>query len=428
MGEATAPALAQLSESAKEGFGSTFKLLDNKQIGDKLKLKDGYIEKTGKDKARFTDAKGNFRDISYNKLSKEDYSFLNSFFTPSMVNEINKAVAEAAKMSSLVPARSTSESSFYGAEKGIVQVVEKEEKKKEEMKEQTKLAAIREESISKAIEEVLKAIELEKLILGDKDFLSAKDEKANAKIREDEEKRINEMMNSRFSALVVPRIIYSTIKSMEDRALINKNLVVNEGQIAKMPKSLARIAGMRELESQIGSAWKETKSILESRKETYIQQKTKEQRVSEIQTHIPFEWNRKQRNYVNEAMNKGKGANEKKIDVANLKEVSLKSMSDAQIKELHNFVLKIGTEKENEFISETKKIKSLDSNIDKEDLAKAIEKKADDLHIKLNEDDKKLINEIRKTGLYENRKEMLIQFPKIVYEIYLDNQKVSKVG
>jgi hypothetical protein len=323
---------------------------------------------------------------------------------------------------------STEQSSFLEREKGEAAKAEERQKKREEEKEQTKLATIREESIRKAVEDVLKEIELEKLILGDRKSLSAKDEEATAKIREDQEK-LDAMLNSGFNLIIMPKIIDSGIKSGEDRALMksalkNGTLVITEGEITKIPKSLQRLGPeLKAMERQMGVAWETTQKMTVTKVDTYIQAQTKEAKKNVIENNLALDLTKGQREDISKEMTKY--TKDEKV-INGIKEgnlIALNRMDDRTLDKLYNIMLKIGTEKENEIISE--RIGDLDAKMGKEKLAKSIEDKAKEMRIELSDKDRELIRDIRKGGIAENKEKALSQISGIMFEVMRDSKIVE---
>jgi len=388
--------------------------------------------KLGKDWELFGEGE-NGETIHYkldNNLLKElDKSFESAV---NCGNTFNETIRVAAAVPTLVAVPTAAATEVYGREDSETTgagAVERQAQKAQETRDRILAAAIVEKSIRDEVERVLRELELEKMVYGDRQYLSAKDDKARERILEEHERSFAQIINYRFNEYVVPAIIDSSLKSREDKAAAKEalqkgTLVINEGVITKIPKNLQRLGPeLKAMERQIGVAWETTKKMTVTKVDTYIQAQTKEAKKNVIENNLALDLTKGQREDISKEMTKY--TKDEKV-INGIKEgnlIALNRMDDRTLDKLYNIMLKIGTEKENEIISE--RIGDLDAKMGKEKLAKSIEDKAKEMRIELSDKDRELIRDIRKGGIAENKEKALSQISGIMFEVMRDSKIVE---
>lgn len=305
-------------------------------------------------------------------------------------------------------------------------------------------AAALDKSIRNEAEEVLRLAKLDEMVKRDSNFLSMREEKAKAKAKEDE-RMVAEALDSRFNALVVPKLIDLNVRPTEDRLLIKNalrdgTLVIKEGKVTRMPKTLRRqTVEINALERQIGSAWDSVNKAAKAEVFAIAEDKTHDEKTRVIQSNLAIDLTKKQRESISNEMDKfisrnriKIGQNERNGIVEGLKSgnadgvmKAVSSTKDSRVFEkLYSVMLRMGTEEMAKQV--TTKLNVLEGSFGGTQIGGMLERKAKEMKIELNEEDKQLIKDMKDKGFRENREKAIAQLSGLLFEVMADLSIIEK--
>ena|GEM_PF-6542081 len=373
-------------------------------------------------------------EITYTEELKKILDAYSKIYENQFGNEIARIETEV-RLAAVPSLTSSAIMEKLGESGSTPRVFEENRAKIRENEERLKSAAALEKSVRDEMEKVLRELELEKLLLNDRNFLSVREERGKTKAREDE-KRLADLINDGFNALVVPKLIERNVASREDRLLIKDalkdgKLVIKEGEITIMRGYKGPTAAVKSLQRQVGSAWNTLEKSAKAEVFAVAEARTHEEKAKVIESNVALDLTKAQRESISREMARFMKTERNDIteslqsgNADRLMKAVNKAGDEKVFDKLYGIMLKVGTEKMNEQVTE--KMAVLEERFSSGQIATMVERKAKEMKIELSEEDKAVVSQIREDGLRQHRERALTQLSGILFEVMGDSNIVGK--
>jgi hypothetical protein len=295
--------------------------------------------------------------------------------------------------------------------------------------EHLKSAAALEKSVRDEMERVLRELELEKLLQGDRNFLSVKEDKTRVRQKDDEE-RLASIISDGFQFRVVPEIVKHFSQAIK-AAIKEKTITIgDEGDVTIKKGFKGPASEARKFEKEVSTAWEtinkvatiEVFAIAETRtrneKANVILDNslllTQTQRVATAREMDRFLEKTGVIGEVRDAIVQSLGTG----NVDRLMKAVNRSGDERVFERLYGIMLKVGTEEMNRLVLD--RVASLESSFAGIQVAGMVEKKAKEMKIELSADDRALMKDISDDGLRQHRERALTRLSGLLFEVMGD--------